>query len=257
VNDIEFTNDHFLFGTSGSSYSARVACAGYGKRCNLDIKWKRPFTLARKNKLNNYLAVKYHVSMNFPPDTIALHNFPGGYCGIVRIESGKYNLCYLTSAANLREAQSDIRRLETGILSKNPLLQRVFAEAEFITSPALTISQVSFDKKSQVWNHVLMTGDAAGMITPLCGNGMSMAMHAGKLAAEQIDRFLKGQISREGMERVYKRNWEAQFSKRMRTGRLLQRIIIHRRLNNTVIGVLKHFPRVVNWLIRQTHGQPF
>ena len=37
---------------------------------------------------------------------------------------------------------------------------------------------------------MLMLGDAAGMITPLCGNGMSMAMHASKLAYEAIHSFL-------------------------------------------------------------------
>ena len=35
-----------------------------------------------------------------------------------------------------------------------------------------------------------MVGDAAGMITPLCGNGMSMALHASKIAATQINLFL-------------------------------------------------------------------
>ena len=49
-----------------------------------------------------------------------------------------------------------------------------------------------------------MIGDAAGMITPLCGNGMSMALHASKLAAEQIDLFLQDRITRQQMEqRLY------------------------------------------------------
>ena len=61
----------------------------------------------------------------------------------------------------------------------------------------VTISQISFDKKNLVEDHVLMIGDAAGMITPLCGNGMSMALHASKIAAEQINNFLENKISRE------------------------------------------------------------
>ena len=45
-----------------------------------------------------------------------------------------------------------------------------------------------------------MLGDAAGMITPLCGNGMSMAFHSAKIAFEKIDLFLEKKISREEME---------------------------------------------------------
>ena len=54
----------------------------------------------------------------------------------------------------------------------------------------VTIAQISFAKKTQIENHVLCIGDAAGMITPLCGNGMSMALHGSKIAAEAITTFL-------------------------------------------------------------------
>jgi flavin-dependent dehydrogenase len=54
-----------------------------------------------------------------------------------------------------------------------------------------------------VQDHVLMLGDAAGMITPLCGNGMSMAMHSAKLAFTEINNFLQQKISRNEMEKNY------------------------------------------------------
>ncbi len=53
--------------------------------------------------------------------------------------------------------------------------KKYFLNQNFYLTEPVTISQISFEKKSQVENHVLMLGDAAGMITPLCGNGMSMA----------------------------------------------------------------------------------
>src|SRR6187397_2364427 len=70
----------------------------------------------------------------------------------------------------------------------------IFSNSEFLYEEPLAISQISFDKKEQVENHVLMIGDSAGMITPSCGNGMSMALHAGKLAFEEIGSFLQGKI---------------------------------------------------------------
>ena len=71
--------------------------------------------------------------------------------------------------------------MEENVLYKNPCFKKIFSETEFLFNEPVTISQISFDKKTQTENHVLMLGDAAGMITPLCGNGMSMAMHSASL----------------------------------------------------------------------------
>ena len=70
--------------------------------------------------------------------------------------------------------------MEREILSKNPHLEKIISERQSFYEQPITISQVSFNKKTQVENHVLMLGDAAGLIAPLSGNGMSMAMHSGK-----------------------------------------------------------------------------
>jgi 2-polyprenyl-6-methoxyphenol hydroxylase-like FAD-dependent oxidoreductase len=54
----------------------------------------------------------------------------------------------------------------------------------------LTISQVSFEEKC-IENHIIMIGDTAGLIHPLCGNGMAMAIHSAKLATENTIHFLE------------------------------------------------------------------
>ncbi len=110
--------------------------------------------------------------------------------------------------------------MEKNVLFKNPFLKKIFNESEILFHEPVTISQISFDKKNQVENHVLMLGDAAGMITPLCGNGMSIAFHTSKIAFEQIDSFLKGNISRKEMENNYTTKWQKEFASRLRTGRI-------------------------------------
>jgi flavin-dependent dehydrogenase len=257
VNDLLFEQPGFRIETSPQSYTAKVVSGSFGKRSNIDIRWKRGFSLAATNKLNNYIGVKYHIKMDFPADTIALHNFDNGYCGIVKIEEDKHCLCYLTTANNLQKSKGSIAEMEKNILAQNPHLKKIFAGSKFLYEAPLTISQISFDKKTQVENHVLMTGDAAGMITPLCGNGMSMALHASKIAAKQINLFLEARISRAEMEEEYAREWNQEFSQRLKMGRRIQSLFGSKWLTNSFISLVKPFPAIISYLVRRTHGNPF
>jgi len=257
VQNIVFENDQYTIDSSGFSVNAIIAAGAFGKRSNIDTQWQRKFVLQKPDKLNNYIGIKYHVKYDFPDDTIALHNFKNGYCGISRIEDDKYCLCYLTTADNLRISNNDIKKMESDILGRNPFLKKIFTEAEFIMDSPTIISQISFSKKTQVENHLLMAGDSAGMITPLCGNGMSMAMHAGKLAFIAMDRYLEKEISREEMENEYQHQWNYHFQNRLKTGRIIQRFFGSPVLSNMLISSLKPFPGLVNTIISKTHGQPF
>jgi flavin-dependent dehydrogenase len=264
VKDIFFEKKLFRIQTTAGDFQARVACGTFGKRSNLDIKWKRPFTRERPTKLNNYIGVKYHIRPavdnpdgGYPADLIALHNFRDGYCGMSKIEEDRYCLCYLTTARNLQMNGNSIPEMEKNVLRKNPFLDKLFSSSVRLFDSPVTIAQISFEKKSQVENHVLLIGDAAGMITPLSGNGMSMALHGSKIAFRCIDAFLRDQLARHEMEQEYVDQWRRQFGKRLLMGRLLQRVFGNESGTNFLIHLLKPFPGIVAFLIRQTHGQPF
>jgi flavin-dependent dehydrogenase len=257
VEDIIFSDEGFVLHTGTGKYSSKVCCGCFGKRSNIDVRWKRRFTTQRNNKLNNYIGVKYHIETHFDADAIALHNFKNGYCGISRIEENKYCLCYLTNAANLKRSGNSIEQMERDILSQNPHLKKIFEHSKKLYPQPLSISQISFQEKSQVENHVLMTGDAAGMITPLCGNGMSMAMHGGKIAAGCIRDFLTKKITREQMERRYATEWNETFGKRLRAGRTIQRFFGRPWLSNLFIAAMKRMPALTKNIIGRTHGEPF
>ena len=257
VNDIQFSNETFNIESSKGNFKAKVVVGCFGKRTNLDVKWKRPFIIAKKNKLNNYIGIKYHIRYDFPGDLIALHNFRKGYCGISKVEGDQYCLCYLTTADNLQISGNDIKRMEHTILSANPHLKKIFDNCKKIRDEPVIISQISFDKKELIKDHVLMVGDAAGMITPLCGNGMSMALHASKISGEQILKFLKGTISRELMEQTYAADWTENFENRLRTGRMLQRLFNNTWLTTLMIMIGRSYPGLIRTLIKKTHGRPF
>ena len=257
VTDIVFDRSFFRVTTAAGEFSSKMACGTFGKRSNLDIKWKRAFTRQRSTKLNNYIGVKYHVRANLPHDLIGLHCFTHGYCGISRIEDDRYCLCYMTTAENLRISGNSIQVMEKQILRKNPFLEEIFSSTVSLFDQPVTISQISFEKKTQVEDHLLFIGDAAGMVPPLSGNGMSMALHGSKIAAQCIDAFLKGQIARHEMEQEYIDQWNRQFGRRLWVGRRLQSWFGSASQTNLLLHSLQPFPRLVSFLIRQTHGQPF
>ena len=147
--------------------------------------------------------------------------------------------------------------MEEEVLFRNPHLSKIFYNSNFLYSSPVTISQISFQHKTQVEQHVLMLGDAAGMITPLCGNGMSMALHSSKIAYACIDRFLQQQISRTAMEEQYQQMWHDQFALRLRTGRMIQRFFGKPAVTNLFVEAFRIFPQLARQLIRMTHGNKY
>src|SRR3954454_3050522 len=257
VQDVQVGNDCFTIFTSAGNYKARVACGAYGKRSNLDVKWKRSFTLQKSNKLNNYIGIKYHIQYPHLDNVIALHNFKDGYCGISKIEGDKCCLCYLTTAANLKQHNNSIAQMEKALLSQNPQLKSIFNEATSLYEQPLVISQISFEPKTQVENGLLMLGDTAGLITPLCGNGMSMAMHASLLAFRNINLFLQKKMNRTQMEDQYATAWRKQFAERLFAGRFIQRIFGGETTTALFLRTMQSLPSVAKSIIRLTHGKAF
>ena len=243
--------------TAQKNIKAKVCCAAYGKRTNLDIKWERSFLDHQDKKLNNYVGIKYHIETDWKPNVIGLHNFRNGYCGISKIEEEKYCLCYMTKADNLKHCDNDIEQLQQTVLMKNPHLQKIFLKSKVVQEFPITISQLNFHKKSQVENGILMLGDAAGMITPLCGNGMSIALHSGKIASQLADEFLLHKISKKEMEEQYKKQWRQNFFYRLQSGRVLQKFFGSTWLSNSFVQLFKTFPFLTNPVVRMTHGKPF
>ncbi len=256
AEEVHFQNGIFNIKTNIENFYARVCCGSWGKRSNFDVKWKRHFTEKTSSRLNNYVGIKYHVKMDFEDDVIALHNFEDGYCGMSKIEDDKYCVCYLTKASNIKKAGS-IKKAEEQVLYKNPHLKKVFESMKHCYDAPLSISQVSFSKKNAVENNMLMVGDAAGMITPLCGNGMSMAMHGSKLAAIEISAFLNNRISRKEMERNYSKNWKNNFETRVSAGKLVQYFFGRTSATNLLVKFMNKSRYLTDKLVHLTHGRSF
>ena len=252
VESVEFSGHSFRISASNGDFESDVVIAAHGKRSGLDVKMKRDFT----QKRSPFLAVKYHVRYRHPVDLVALHNFPGGYCGVNRVENDLVNLCYLVHRDKLKACGS-IPNMEETILFQNPLLKDIFLNAEFTFSKPETINEISFETKRPVENHLLMVGDSAGMITPLCGNGMAMAIHSSLIASRVVKQYcFDPSYSRLRMEQDYSREWIRNFSLRLWMGRQIQNLFGAERASAWAVHLLRN-RTIAKDIIKNTHGKPF
>ncbi|AVR46372.1 FAD-dependent oxidoreductase [Christiangramia fulva] len=254
VENIEYKNETFSVSlNNGLILKADFVLGAFGKRSLLDRKLDRRF----QQKASNWLAVKAHYkNKSFPDDLVALHNFNGGYCGLSKIENGEVNACYLATFESFKKYR-DTADFQKNVLMKNRYLKEFFSNSEMSFQKELTIAQINFHSKEQIKDHVIMLGDAAGLIHPLCGNGMAMAIHSAKIASEVLLEFFKRKdIKRASVEKNYEERWKEQFNGRMFAGRLLQKILMNHSATYFSQQIIDLFPGIMPAIVKQTHGNP-
>ncbi len=255
VLDVVFEDEKFRVEIANQTLTADLVIGAFGKRSNLDQKLNRKFFYQR----SPYLGVKYHIKSDFSANSIQLDNFKGGYCGINKIENDLYCLCYLIENKYLKEYGS-ILKMEEQILYQNPQLKNHFKNAKFVWEQPETINEISFEKKSLIENHILMCGDTAGMIAPLCGNGMAIAIHSGKILSDIIIDICADGIDKERrkkLENNYQSEWNKQFALRLKIGRGIQNLFGNKTLTQGAITSLKLIPSLSQFMVKKTHGKPF
>ena len=252
VTDVSFDNNTFTVTTQNQVLPSKIVLGAFGKRSNLDQVLSRDFI----TKKSPWLAVKAHFSGDFPDDVVGLHNFKGGYCGVSKVENNVINICYLADYATFKKYKN-IDDYQQNVLYKNKHLKNVFENSNSVFEKPLTISQISFDKKLPVENHILMIGDTAGLIHPMCGNGMAMAIHSAKIASELVLDYHNGKIvSRELLEKKYIKEWNKNFAKRLLMGRFLAKTLTYKTITNVFVAIVASMPALLSAIIKQTHGKP-
>lgn len=253
VVDVKQDSEMFEVRSDQNIYRGRLVLGAYGKRSQLDRQLNRPF-FRRKSP---WMAVKSHYRGEFPNDLVALHNFPGGYCGVSKVENNLLNICYLVHYDSFKKYKN-IEEHQKSALYQNPLLREIFERSEKLFEAPLSISQVSFEKKEKTAGGMLMIGDSAGLIHPLCGNGMSMAIHSAKIASSLGIDYLNGRIqSRSHLQERYEKEWKINFQRRIVVGRMLSSVLQQERISSLLMSGLTGMPALLRNVIRGTHGKPF
>jgi flavin-dependent dehydrogenase len=242
--------------TSGQTrFSAKTVVAAYGKRSNLDGVLNRSFL----REPQPFIGLKSHFYGPPLPGRIELHGFKGGYCGLSEVEDGKVNVCLLVRQNEFREANTrsgssndNITAFIEWMQCQNPQLHHWLSQASQVNNQWLCIAQVPFNHKQVVEQDILMVGDAAGLIAPLAGSGMGMALQGGKLAAHYMALFLSGQLLAAEVRSMYPAEWRREFGTRLRLGRLLQTFMLHPPLLSFGLRLTNTLPSLGNYLLTHT-----
>ncbi len=234
----------FVVQSSQGNFTSRLVLGCHGKRSALDL--SRSFA----QKYSPFVAFKAHYTGLDLSGVIELHAFPGGYCGLSQIETGEINVCWI---AHERILNSTNRTVPDALLQNSVLAERLESMRCVVRSQH-RLSQISFDLKGKFDGDVCMVGDSAGMITPLCGNGMAMALRSAELAIPLIIRFLQRDLNEIDFKRQYEATWNQEFCTRLRLGRLLHESFIHPNLASLGVNLCRTFPVLGKKFIQATRG---
>ncbi len=169
---------------------------------------------ARREKQANpaYFAFKAHYRGECA-GRVELYFFPGGYCGLAPIEGGRVNLCCLVEKGLLATGSAE------QVLARVPALRARLAgwrreEPFLFTGPV-----------SMGWRHppsdLLAAGDAALFPDPFTGQGMSVALENGRMAARHA---MSGSEAVSESIEAYSRELQRRFGGQLRAARLLRAV---------------------------------
>lgn len=230
------------------SIEANYVIGAFGKRSNLD----KPLGLSHAQRRSHWMAVKGHYQFPFPSDLVELHTFHGGYCGLSRVENGLVNACYLVNSQVFKQHGGSAEKFQANLTASGSELGRFFEQAEPMFDRPLTIAQVDFSPKRPVVNGIFMLGDSAGLIHPLCGNGMAMAIGSARIFGQCYGE----SNGSSDLPACYEKAWQLNYSSRLKTGRWLQRLLLSPSFGDLAMSMGQRMPGALPAIIRRTHGVP-
>ena len=252
VEGVNFSDGSFLVQTRGNTYRAAQVLGAWGKRSAMDRVLHRPFF----SQSSPWMGIKIHFEAAYPDNEVGLYSFRGGYGGLSVTETGAVNFCYLIHRDRFRES-GDPMACTMELIREQPGLKKTLGGAKPLFEKPLSISNLFFGKKQLQSDCVLMGGDAARLIHPLCGNGMAMAIETGRLQARLTGQWLQGDFpGQEALLQEFQTTWKRKFSRRLHTGTRLQRLLTGTTGLEFSLWLAARFPGLLRRIIRNTHGTP-
>ena len=174
--------------------------------------------------------------------------YDGGYAGLQLVENIRLNLCLLVDRNRFRALGGTWPALFAALLGEPGLA--MLADAEPLLDKPLTISAVPYGylARPRIDDAIWRLGDQAAVIPSFCGDGMAMALHGGRLAADM----LAGGAS----AHAYQSRLRGDVARQVRLATTLQRLSSSRVGRFAMIAGLSAVPAALAALARWTRVEP-
>jgi flavin-dependent dehydrogenase len=201
--------------TDGGTIRAAVVAGAWGRWSRFDQQLGRAFVADKSHR--NFGFKRHYRSEQRAASSdqvIELYSFARGYLGVAAIEGGLTNICGLVHASRLEGHKGRWDTFVETIRGEEPALDSMFARCAPAQENFLSSEPVIFRARSAVEGGIFMIGDASGIIDPLTGNGMAMAMQSALLAAPFIARAVRSS-DRATIESAYRDRHSEMFMPRI------------------------------------------
>lgn len=193
----------FVLKLQDGELAARAVVGAWGRYSPLDSRLGRSF-IRRKSSLFGFGKTLAGKSEHLAGRAV-LHFFEGGYVGLSRVEGGLVNLAALASRTVVHEAHDGLDGLLARLSRESAALARDLDGLTAVPGPPLFSEPVLLGEHGALAGDVLCVGDAAGVIDPYTGTGMSLALLFGNAAATPLADFLAKTLDAEGLRREHLR----------------------------------------------------
>jgi menaquinone-9 beta-reductase len=233
---------------------SKLVIAAYGKQNSLDKKLERSF-INKKSFLNG---VKFHFPVELLKekfsDEIRIYIDEGIYCGMNQVNDSEMTVCFLE---NRKNSKIPSRERLAEVIRSNKSFRDIFTDeaVDHINSANVYgTGNIHFGKREVVENGIIMVGDSARVIAPLAGDGIGMAMESAKILYEVLLKYKLVESDLPKIQLDYKRQYEKAFSKRLKTARVIQGIILNKKLRKIGFTLADNYPSILSYLINFTRS---
>ncbi|HMF90370.1 MAG TPA: NAD(P)/FAD-dependent oxidoreductase [Candidatus Angelobacter sp.] len=197
-------------------------------------------------KKDKWIGLKAHFREQSPPHSVDLYFFSGGYCGVTPVDPQTVNACAMVQAGAARSLEE--------VFAAHPELWKRSRNWRPVFS-VVTTSPLYFRKPETCDQGMLLAGDAAGFIDPFAGDGISLALHGGALAAESLLPFFAGELSLEESQRRYHRAYLERFAPAFRNAARLRALLaVPQWIRSRLFAILGTRP-VASLIVRRTRAR--
>lgn len=231
--------------------SARVIVGAWGRWGRFDSHLGRRFV--RDHSHRNFGFKRHYRSEVGERDVIELYSFARGYVGVSGVEGGLANICGLVHAARLERHKGRWPSFVEQIRREEPHVDRLYARHVPVQDDFLSSDPVIFRPRLPVEQGIFMIGDASGIVDPLAGDGIAMALQSALVAAPHLLRLMSNRNERDGIEREYLHRHAEMFGRRIRWSRTVARFLTHPTLVDGALATVKN-GRVGPFLLERTRA---